>query len=428
MVQTDTIHALSTVEGRAGIAVIRLSGPDADVILGHLTSVPLPRPREMALRTIKDQTGAQLDRGLVVRFPEGGSFTGEPVVELHLHGSIAVVRAVLRRLEETGLTRLAEPGEFTRRALYNERLDITQVQGLSDLIDAETELQRRSAMRVFEGDLRHLVVDWRRDLIEAASYLEATIDFADEEVPEDVSGPVAERLHRVLSSMSTQLAGVQAARAIRTGYTVAIVGRPNAGKSSLINAIARREVALVSEIPGTTRDVLEIRVDLGGYPVTFLDTAGLRSSGDRIERMGVERAIARSSEASMRLALIDGSRDAVDAGGIDADLFVRTKTDIVGGWGISSENGDGVADVLGFIQEYLISSIGMAGLVSELRDEKNIVAAQYHIQPVLDDVDILPEVGAEQIRMAIGRLAEIIGEVDIDDILDHIFRSFCLGK
>ena len=271
MLSLDTIFALATAPGKAGVAVVRVSGPEAGQAGARLFGT-LPAPHHARTRILKDANGHRLDQALVLFFPAGQSFTGEDVLELHLHGSVATVNAVLRVLGDMPGLRIAEPGEFTRRALENGCLDLAQVEGLADLIDAETEAQRKQALRVLSGDLGKTAESWRSDLIRAAALIEATIDFADEEVPVDVTPEVEALLARVSSSLETEIAGVQTAERIRTGFEVAIVGAPNVGKSTLLNALAGREAAITSEYAGTTRDVIEVRMDLAGLPVTLLDT------------------------------------------------------------------------------------------------------------------------------------------------------------
>lgn len=282
----DTIFALASAPGKAGVAVLRVSGPSAWAAAEQLAGA-LPKPREAVLRRLKDRTGQVLDEALVLLFSEGASFTGEAVAEFHVHGSVAIQRAVLRELEEMDGLRMAEAGEFTRRALENDRLDLTQVEALADLIESETESQRVQALRVFSGALGQRVEDWRRDLVHAASLLEVTIDFADEEVPVDVSGEVRARLDHVLTGLDREIRGMDGAERIRSGFEVAIVGAPNVGKSSLLNALAGRDAAITSEIAGTTRDVIEVRMEIAGLPVTLLDTAGLRETQDPVEKIGI---------------------------------------------------------------------------------------------------------------------------------------------
>jgi tRNA modification GTPase len=285
----DTIYALASARGKAGVAVVRLSGPEAHDAARALCG-PLPEPRRTALRVLRWQ-GRDLDHALVICFEKCASFTGEASVEFHLHGSQAVVAEVLRVLAEQPGLRLAQAGEFTRRALENGCLDLAQVEGLADLIDAETEAQRVQALRVLSGAIGQKVEAWRRDIIRAAALMEATIDFADEDVPVDVTPEVRGLLDGLLDSIGKEVAGASVAERIREGFEVAIIGAPNAGKSTLLNALAGREAAITSEIAGTTRDVIEVKMDLAGLAVTVLDTAGLRETSDQVEALGVELAL-----------------------------------------------------------------------------------------------------------------------------------------
>ncbi len=304
----DTIYALASARGKAGVAVVRISGPHAFPAARALAG-DLPAPRRAGLRRLTSADGALLDEALVLLFEVGSSFTGEDVVELQLHGSTAVVRAVLTELSKQEGLRPAEPGEFTRRALENECLDLAQVEGLADLLDAETEAQRKQAVGVLSGALGDLAGAWRTDLIRAAALLEATIDFADEDVPVDVSPEVNALLDTTLESLERETAGTRIAERIREGFEVAIVGRPNAGKSTLLNAMAGREAAITSDIAGTTRDVIEVHMELAGLPVTVLDTAGVRDTEDQVEAIGVARALERAKAADLRVFLLEGADD-----------------------------------------------------------------------------------------------------------------------
>jgi tRNA modification GTPase len=425
----DTIFAVATAPGKAGIAVIRVSGPNAVEILTTMTARPCP-PRRACLRRLLDEDGSVLDRALVLRFEADASFTGEETVELQLHGSIAVQRAVVRRLERTGLCRLAAPGEFTRRALLNDRLDLTEVQGLADVIDAETEEQRRAAMRVLNGEMSARIQGWRAKVLRAAALLEAVIDFADEEVPVDVKPEVREILDVLVAEIAEERAGRDAAVSLREGFQVAILGRPNAGKSSFLNAICGAEIALVSEIPGTTRDAIETAVDLAGLKVRFVDTAGLRETDDLVEGMGIERARNRARQADLRLYLHEEHVPPnFDPPPGPEDLVLRTKSDLNGGEGISSRTGLGIASVLEMIGSRLSKRSREAGLVTRQRDADMLAEAQRRLEGLIGTSARDPEelVAAElrDISVVLGR---ILGAVDVEDVLDEVFRSFCLGK
>lgn len=427
----DTIFALATAQGKAGVAVVRVSGPAALDGVAALSGT-LPAPRRATLRRIKDADGSEIDRALVLIFPAPHSFTGEDVAELHLHGSVAVVSAVLRRLSGLPGFRMAGAGEFTRRALDNNRLDLTEVEGLADLIEAETEAQRVQALRVLSGELGARAQDWRSRMIRAASLLEASIDFADEEVPEDVSEEVLDILSSLDTDLSRELDGIGSAERIRSGFTVAIVGPPNVGKSTLLNAIAGRDAAIVSEVAGTTRDVIEVRMDLGGLPVTLLDTAGLRETEDQVEAIGVDRARRRAAEADLRVFLTE---DGVPAfAPRPDDLVVRAKADernASDGLAVSGKTGLGLRALLERITETLANRAGNAGLATRERHRTALSTAQTHARVAAEQVALGQahyDIAAEELRIAIRALELLIGLVDVEDLLDEIFSAFCVGK
>lgn len=427
----DTIYALATAQGRAGVAVVRISGPQAHEACIHLCG-DLPEPRRSALRVLTGADGVKLDEALVLVFPHGGSFTGEAVVELHLHGSTAVVAAVLRELSDLPGLRAAEAGEFTRRALENGRLDLAQVEGLADLIDAETEAQRQQALRVLSGDLGRLAEGWRRDLIRAAALLEATIDFADEDVPVDVTPEVSDLLHSVQADLRRQSAGVATAERIRTGFEVAIVGAPNVGKSTLLNALAGREAAITSEYAGTTRDVIEVWMDLGGIPVTLLDTAGLRETSDVVEGIGITRARERAALADLRVFLIDGE-DQPDLSPEPEDIVVRAKADLLQdkAGAVSGISGEGIESLVGEITSRLSGRLSGLGIATRERHRVAMLRAVSALDDAARHLLLGPvayELTAEELRQAIRALESLVGRVDVENLLDEIFSSFCVGK
>jgi tRNA modification GTPase len=426
----DTIYALATARGRSGLAVVRISGPAA-FAAGDALCGSLPALRFTGLRRLT-WGGELLDEALVVSFAEGASFTGEAVVELHCHGGPAVVGAVLRALADQPGLRLAEAGEFTRRALENGVLDLAQVEGLADLIDAETEVQRRQAVRVLSGSVGQKVEGWRRDLIRAGALLEATIDFADEDVPVDVSPEVLALIDGLMADLKRESAGVAAAERIRDGFEVAIVGAPNAGKSTLLNQLAGREAAITSEIAGTTRDVIEVRMEIAGLPVTFLDTAGLRETEDRLEQAGIDRALARAKTADLRLFLMDGSALPLDATG--DDIVAWGKADTISGrtgFAISGLTGYGVPQVLDRIGAILQDRVASAGALVRERHRLAVmtaIAALAESRAEVVRTDSRVELAAEHLRRAAGALNVLVGRVDVDDLLAEIFASFCIGK
>ena len=426
----DTIYALATARGRSGLAVVRISGPGA-LAAGLALCGSLPAARVAGLRRLT-WGGELLDEALVLSFAEGASFTGEAVVELHCHGGPAVVGAVLRALSAQPGLRLAEPGEFTRRALENGVLDLAQVEGLADLIDAETEAQRKQAVRVLSGSVGQKVEGWRRDLIRAGALLEATIDFADEDVPVDVSPEVLVLIDGLMADLGREAAGVSAAERIRDGFEVAIVGAPNAGKSTLLNQLAGREAAITSEIAGTTRDVIEVRMEIAGLPVTFLDTAGLRDTEDRLERAGIERALARAEAADLRLFLADGSALPLEPAG--DDLVVMGKADTISGasgLAVSGKTGAGVPELMARIGEILEARVGSAGALVRERHRVAVTTAIAALAESRAEVvrpDSRVELAAEHLRQAVRALDALVGRVDVDDLLGEIFASFCIGK
>ncbi|PRY75737.1 tRNA modification GTPase [Yoonia maritima] len=425
----DTIFALATAKGRAGVAVVRLSGSDAvrsaERLMGN---VPVSR----GVRVLSDPDGQLLDEALVLKFAEGKSFTGEEVVEFHLHGSPAVVSAVLTVLGNDPQLRQAEPGEFTRRALDNGRLDLAQVEGLADLIDAETESQRKQAVRVFSGALGDLAEGWRIKLIRATALLEATIDFADEEVPVDVAPEVLELIGEVKAQMRREAEGVRIAERLRDGFEVAIIGAPNVGKSTLLNRLAGREVAITSEIAGTTRDVIEVRLDLDGLAVTMLDTAGLRDTDDVVEGIGVQRAKERAAQADIRVhMLLPDDIGPLNVG--DSDILVRAKSDLDCGEGlaISGKTGDGVDALVEKISDILKERVGSVGIAMRERHRIAMVNAIRFLDAAEADLDVqhgMTDLTAEELRSAIRAVDSLVGRVDVEQVLDEIFSSFCIGK
>ncbi|WP_172327751.1 tRNA uridine-5-carboxymethylaminomethyl(34) synthesis GTPase MnmE [Mangrovicoccus sp. HB161399] len=427
----DTIYALASGQGKAGVAVLRLSGPDAHQACLALAG-RLPPLRQMSLATLRDRNREVLDQALVAIFPDKQSFTGEPVTELHLHGSPAVVSAVMREIGEQGLARLALPGEFTRRALENGRLDLTEVEGLADLIQAETEAQRKQALKVMSGSLGRKVADWRENLVHAMALIAASIDFADEELPEEIVLEARKLLLDILSGLKSEIDGISAAERIRDGFLVAILGRPNAGKSTLLNALAGREAAITSDIAGTTRDVIEVRMDIAGLPVTILDTAGLREGGDEIERIGIERALFRAGDADLRIFLVDDRGMPPGFEPRDGDLVLRAKSDDPGQKdGISGKTGQGIPELLECVAERLVSAASQAGSASNDRHRMAMSGAKSALESALVELqhgEDRTEFLSEHLRQAARHLDELIGKVDVEDMLDDIFRNFCLGK
>lgn len=421
---SDTIFALASARGKAGVSVVRVSGPDAVAFVGKLCDLPCSR----GLRVLRDPDGTVLDQAFVLVFEDGKSFTGEEVVELHVHGSPAVVSAVLQVLGRVGC-RMAEPGEFTRRALENERLDLSQVEGLSDLIDAETEAQRKQAYALMDGRLSSRVDEWRLALIRAAALVEATIDFADEDVPVDVSPEVADLMATVRADLLNDIKGSFVAERVREGFEIAIVGPPNIGKSTLLNALAGRNAAITSEIAGTTRDVIEVRMDLEGIPVTVLDTAGLRDTDDTIEALGVDLARSRAEAADLRVFLTESNEaDTFRIEFREGDLILRGKAD--DGGGISGKTGAGLDQMIAHIVSTLAERVSTTQTAVRQRHRIAMEQAIVYLDAADDlmGVDGDAELIAMELNSAIHAMNSIIGRVGVEDLLDEIFASFCLGK
>lgn len=420
----DLIYAEATPPGRGGVSVIRLSGDGARATAEELVG-PLPRPRHAYLRNIQVD-GEILDQALVMWFEAGHSFTGEEVAEIQSHGAPVIVRRLGQVLSQRG-ARLAEAGEFTRRAFINGRMDLSEIEGLGDLLVAETESQRRMAIRVSSGELARKADAWRTLLVRAGALVESSVDFADEDVPDEVPAEVFTLLANFQRELDDQIAGYSAAERIRNGFEVAIIGPPNAGKSSLINRIAKREVALVSDVAGTTRDIIEVRLDLRGLAVTLMDTAGLRDVDDTVERLGIHRARCRAEAADMRIHLSStGERD--DSLWVEGDLVVTSKADLVDAtpdMSVSALTGEGMDRLLGAVYDILSKRTAGAALVSHERQLKALLDAR----AALDGVQQLPaELVAEAIRHAALSLDRLLGRIGAEDYLDVIFTSFCIGK
>jgi tRNA modification GTPase len=436
--RADTIYAPATTAGQAAIAIVRLSGPEAGPALAALAgSLPPPRVARHA-RLHDPDGGADLDDALALWFPAPRSVTGEDVAELHLHGSRAVVAAIMAALARQGL-RLAEPGEFTRRAFLNGKLDLVQAEAVADLAAAETEAQRRQALRQLDGQLGALYRGWSQRLLHLLAHLEAAIDFPDEDLPPEIETRVAVETAALGGEIASHLADGHRGERLRDGIAVAILGPPNAGKSSLLNQLARREAAITSPIAGTTRDVIEVAVDLAGYPVVLADTAGLRDSADAIEREGLRRALARAESAELRLFVFDAARPQDAAGaapwqGPDT-LLVANKADLApppdgrpaGALAVSALTGEGIAALVAVLATRIAATYDTAApLLTRARHREALEIAAEALQR--SRAADLPELRAEDLRLAWRSLGRITGRVDVEDLLDVIFADFCLGK
>jgi len=436
----DTIFALSSGAAPSGVAVIRLSGKGVRFGLETLIG-ELPTPRMAALRTLRaPETAEILDRGLVLFFAAPASFTGEDVAELQVHGGRAVIASVLKALGSLPGYRHAEAGEFTRRAFENGRADLTEIEGLADLVAAETEMQRRLAIRQAEGGLRKLYEDWRHRLIRARALIEAGLDFVDEEdVPDDVMAPAWSEAAGVAREMAAHLDDQHFGERVRDGFEVVLLGPPNAGKSSLMNALVRREAAIVTAEPGTTRDLIEVSLDIAGHAVTLVDTAGLRETESVVEREGIARARRRAGTADLVLALSDNDSwsETIPEGA--SCLRVRTKTDLLDS---DSKRFSGDADIRvsardGLGLDTLVRAIGEAldlarpmptALITRSRQREGIAMSLGFLQELARDGHRAIEVKAELLRSAADALGRVTGKVDVEDLLDVIFAEFCIGK
>jgi tRNA modification GTPase len=427
----DTIFAQATATGRAGVSVIRVSGPQAFDIASIFCD--LPDVGQIGLRAVRGSDGALIDRAVVFCFENGASFTGERVVEFQVHGGLATVARLLSELSAQKGCRLAEPGEFTRRALENGQLDLNQVEALSDLIDAETESQRQQAIRVLDGSFGDAGEWWRGKLLRAAALLEASIDFSDEEIPDDLSVEVIHLVEETRASISAILERSTVAAKIRTGFTVAIIGAPNVGKSTLLNSIVGRQAAITSDVAGTTRDVIECRVDLQGLAVSFLDTAGLRDSKDEIEKLGISKAYEMADAADIRVFLIEEEGEPLAITMRDGDIVRLNKGDERGldVEAVSGKTGQGVSELLNLIAERLAVKTPTDVVAIRERQITGLRAAESFLGRVLTLVqsDPLPfELASQELYFALSELDFVFGRIDIESVLDEIFSSFCLGK
>lgn len=439
MSSSDTIFALSSGPPPSGVAIVRLSGPD--VRFGFETLIgSIPEPRAATLRSIRSAGGEIIDRGLVLFFPAPNSFTGEDMAELQVHGGRAVVAALLDALGSLPGFRPAEPGEFTRRAFANNKMDLTQVEGLADLINAETEAQRRQALRQADGALGQLYDSWRERLIRARALIEAELDFPDED---DVPGSVSVQAWDTVRALEEEIVNHVSDRRgerLRDGAEIVVLGAPNAGKSSLVNAIARRDVAIVTPEPGTTRDLIEVRLDLGGYPVTLVDTAGLREAEGAVEREGIRRAEARAGNADLILWLADVTNPVGDP--LPGAITVGTKIDLIDSAAerlrlaarydhlVSSTTGTGIDALLAALTRRIASELAPAEspLVTRARHRTALLQCVEALRAGLADDGRPLELRAEDLRSAGDALARITGRIDVEDLLDVIFRDFCIGK
>jgi tRNA modification GTPase len=434
--EATTLFAPATGFGRAAVSVIRLSGPEAGPVLAALGG-PLPPARRLSLRTLRDPAdGTLLDRALVAFFPGPATYSGEDMAELHLHGGVAVRAGVLAALARQPGCRAAGPGEFTRRAVLNGRMDLAEAEGVADLIDAETEGQRRQALRQLDGVLSRQVAAWREEAIACLAGAEAALDFSDEgDVDDDgLDAALLGRATALRDAVAAALADGRRGERLRDGFWVVLAGEPNAGKSTLLNALARREAAIVSDVPGTTRDAIEVRLDLDGLPVVLVDTAGLRETEEAVEAEGIRRSRARIAQADLVLALVPPGGTAPDLAGAPA-LVVRTKADLTGGDGgglaVSARTGAGLSALLDALRARAEAGLGQGdALITRARHREALERCLGHLERLCAGIGrgLPPELAAEDLRLAVRALGEVGGHVGVEDVLDRLFAGFCIGK
>ena len=433
---TDTIFAPATAAGRAAVAVVRLSGPGTRAAVKALTG-GLPPARRASVRRLKDAAGVPIDEALVLWFPGPGSYTGEDAAELQVHGGQAVVSVLMEALSALGL-RLAEPGEFTRRAFENGKLDLAQAEGVADLIEAETEAQRRQALDQLGGHLSKVQERWRQALTGALAMFEAAVDFPEEEIPADVAGRARPILEELIGEVENAAADAVRGERVREGYRIALLGAPNSGKSTLLNALAKRDAAIVTATPGTTRDIIEVPLMLGGYKVIVADTAGIRATSDEIEAEGVRRAEAWGQGADLRIWLVDGlgdPRPTVPDSVRIGDLILLTKRDLgeghpgLPGSPFTAKSPNDVAWVESLLTEAVVEALAGAEMpaATRLRHRELLAEASERLRHALSQDEAL-ELAAEDVRLAARALDRITGRIDPEHVLGLIFSTFCVGK
>ena len=432
-----TIFALSTANGIAGLAVVRVSGHLALTALKTISRKSHFDPNVLTRTSFyNSENGNLIDRGLAVYFAKPKSFTGEDVVEFHIHGGRATVDLLLKTLSGINQLRLAEPGEFSKRAFINNKMDLTAIEAMGDLINAQTELQHNQALSQMDGSLNKLYLSWRKSLIELVAYLEADIDFAEEDIPDDVLKNINGKIEKLLVEMNEHINQRNQGEILRDGYRVAIVGTPNVGKSSLINLLANRDVAIVSDREGTTRDALEVRLNIAGFPVVFTDTAGLRQTSDEIEKKGIEITQKKIDEANLVIELFD---DPTKLNFHDERLTILNKCDLRNkenktydrAINISVSTGDGIDHLIKQISDKVSNNFGSYSDTIPTKT-RYILGVQNSIQSLLNaktiDLKNNSELMVEELRLAIQEIGKITGHVDVEEYLEVIFKDFCIGK
>jgi len=444
----QTIYALSTVYGKSGVAVVRVSGENALDAVREMTALDVQtiNPRHTYFCTLIDvKTKEMLDKALVIYFKAPSSFTGEDTVEIHCHGSKAVLSSVLENLSKLKNFRIAEPGEFSKRAFYNKKMDLTEAEGLADLIDAETSAQQKQALRQMSGALRKLYENWREQLLKVYAYMEAYIDFPEEDIDPKIVQECEKTVENLVREIENHLSASQNGERLREGFRVVLAGPTNAGKSSLLNAIVSRQAAIVSDVAGTTRDALDVHLDVGGYPVILTDTAGLRQSDDTIEKQGIEIAKQKAEDADLILGVFDGALCSKDVFENMPDafknkmIFVAEKADILseqqkedlkkqGCIVVSAKTKEGFGQLFEQIQTRIGAGIssGSSEIITRVRYREALKECAENLQSFGFDKPI--ELAGEDIRLAARALGKITGQIEVGEILDKIFGSFCIGK
>ncbi len=427
----DTIFALATPHGKSGIAIIRISGPESFRISSILTRSS-PAFGKFQYTSFFDKDGLVFDKGLVLAFKAPSSFTGEDVVEFHVHGSLAIITKMENLIYETSYARPAKNGEFTRRALTNGCINLIQVEALGDLLEAETELQLKQAQITLNGNLHAFIHDLRTKILTVSALLEANIDFADEDIPEHLLPNVSKELQDILSVIKQQIIGSYVNERIKTGFEVALIGPPNSGKSTLLNYIAGRDVAITSNVSGTTRDIIEIQTDLWGMSVTFLDTAGLRKTDDTIESIGINRAVSRAKSADLRIFLQDKGHPLPFLNPKKDDLILTPKIDLISASdGVSGLTGQGVDTMLHTVHQTLTRRLSSSYVATHARHRMALQSAEKTLSEALSLTSVSSpeiEIIAHYVRNSVIYLDELIGTVGVEDVLGEIFSRFCIGK
>ena len=432
--KTKTIFALSTARGKAALALIRISGPHSYELIKKISTNMPKTPNMATLNEIKTEKGLTIDQTITTFYKSPKSFTGEDMVEIASHGSNAVIKKIFEIFSKKKEMCLATPGEFTRRAFENNKLDLTQVEAIADLVDAETEIQRRQAISHLSGNFFKSSKKIFNELKGILANIEAVIDFTDEDLPDDLMTTIKEQIENIIHRINTILGGSSVGISIREGFLVSILGKPNTGKSSFINNISGKDVSIVTNQPGTTRDLIESFLDLDGYPVKFIDTAGIRNPVDLVEKIGVDKALLVSKEADINLVFIEKEKDIDFFKDIKNTIFVRSKQDLFGDvfqrdgvYNISAKSNFGIKELLSTLKEKIYDKVPLEmGYVSRERHVKCLNLSKKHLEESRQEKNI--DLFAEDIRLSLRNLSSLFGNVDIEDILDIIFSDFCIGK